>query len=411
MDLSRRRRLSKILWYRYFDLSQSSTFLNDKETLHYAKSMMTEVKKYIKSGLLFEITNNEILELGFPIRLVNDIEELKSTGNIEYILAYKSIIPFWLHPIISPSYLDLNKLRILLLENRIEDIQELRAYLENKSNFSDFEEMLYHSLTYMDDNIFPESYYKQDLSENQLANKVGDRIIHGTLHNHTIQSDGYSSLEDVISYGQKCRYEYIGISDHSYSTLLGISEEELSSQHSQIDKNNIDNKGIFVLKGIECEILRDGKLDYDCDQLKKFDYLIGGIHTDYNMTRKQAEKRIVKAIESGLVNILAHPSNRIYGSKPGFDLDFEYIIDACIRNNVVIEINGNKKRLDLDPKYITYASNHDAMFEIAADTHKLADFGRLNNAIAIVEDYKIPAEQIINLYNKSKLLTLLQKHH
>ena len=88
MDLSRRRRLSKILWYRYFDLSQSSTFLNDKETLHYAKSMMTEVKKYIKSGLLFEITNNEILELGFPIRLVNDIEELKSTGNIEYILAY-----------------------------------------------------------------------------------------------------------------------------------------------------------------------------------------------------------------------------------------------------------------------------------------------------------------------------------
>ena len=118
MDLSRRRRLSKILWYRYFDLSQSSTFLNDKETLHYAKSMMTEVKKYIKSGLLFEITNNEILELGFPIRLVNDIEELKSTGNIEYILAYKSIIPFWLHPIISPSYLDLNKLRILLLENK-----------------------------------------------------------------------------------------------------------------------------------------------------------------------------------------------------------------------------------------------------------------------------------------------------
>ena len=115
MDLSRRRRLSKILWYRYFDLSQSSTFLNDKKTLHYAKSIMTEVKKYIKSGLLFEITNNEILELGFPIRLVNDIEELKSTGNIEYILAYKSIIPFWLHPIISPSYLDLNKLRILLL--------------------------------------------------------------------------------------------------------------------------------------------------------------------------------------------------------------------------------------------------------------------------------------------------------
>ena len=89
----------------------------------------------------------------------------------------------------------------------------------------------------------------------------------------------------------------------------------------------------------------------------------------------------------------------------------KYIIDACIRNNVVIEINGNKKRLDLDPKYLEYAADRGAMFEIAADTHNVNDFYRINNAITMVRYYNIPDKQIINTLNKNELLHFFKSLH
>ena len=411
MDLTKRRHLSKILFYRYFDLLQSSTFLCDVSTIQYAKNMMETVSKYIKKGELFGKSADELVGMGISLRLIHDINELSETGNIGYIMNYKSRIPQWLHPFISPLYLDLNKLRNFLNSNKIINIECLKSYFIEKGCTTDFEQMLYHSLTYMDDSVFPTSYYHKDLSDSVLNLCCCGKSIRGTLHNHTVSSDGFCELDEVINYGIEHHYDYIGISDHSRSTLLGISDEEICSQHSQIDKLNHSNNSIYVFKGIECEILFNGELDYPENQLNKFDYVIGGIHTHYDMNKKDAEKRIIKAIESGQIDILAHPTNRIYGSKPGFDIDMHYIIDACVSNRVIIEINGNKKRLDLDPRYIQYASNRGALFEMAADTHKISDFARINNAISIVNDFHIPENQIINLYNRFELQSLFLKLH
>lgn len=407
MDKLTRRRLSKILYYRYFDLSQSSSFLGDKEMLFYSKSMMNIVSEYIKGGELFCYNRNELLNKGLPLKLIDDIFELKETGNINYVVEYKSNIPCWIHPFISPLYLDLVQFRDFIEGNNIYSYSSLRQYFNDKPCLlSDFEHMLYHALTYMDETDFPIYYYNNDNPNDAPHSHVCDTPIKGTLHNHTLKSDGYCSLNQIIDLGVKLKYEYIGISDHSHSTLMGISKKEIEQQHSDIECYNSKSNDIHLLKGIECEILHNGDLDYSKTELACFDYIIAGIHTHFDMNQKDAEKRITKAIESGYVDILAHPSNRIYGSKPGFDIDMRYIIDACVSNNVVIEINGNKKRLDLDPKYVEYASNKGALFEIAADTHNVNDFYRINNAIAIVEDCHISEHQIINTFGKDELISL-----
>lgn len=410
MELSQKRRLSKILFYRYFDLSQSSTYLKDEKMMRYSNRMMNIVSRYIKKGELFDWTTQDMTKNGLPRQLIEDIVELKRTGNIEYIVKYKLQIPNWLHPFVSPQYLDLTKLHDFVVEHKIQNRDDLKRYFNTAKGSTAFELMLYHCLTYMDSGTFPTQYMENNIFPMSPRNKIGNNTIFGTLHNHTTCSDGYCELMEVIDCGINCQYEYIGVSDHSKSTLLGIEYDDLHHQQYEIDRFNKRTNNIYVLKGIECEILADGNLDYSNEELKKFDYVIAGVHTNYNMDAKNAEKRIVKALENYHIDVLAHPSCRIYGSKPGFNLNMNYIIDACVSNKVVIEINGNKKRIDLDPKYVKYASNKGAYFELAADTHKKDDYSRINNAIYIAETCQIPKDQIINLKNKHELLTFLQKN-
>lgn len=407
------RRLSKTLYYRYFDLSQSSAFLGDQKMLDFSLNMMHIVAKYVKSGELFNHSIEELSNLGIPSRMIDDVKELLETGNLGYVIEYKSRIPLWIHPFITPQYIDLPKLHEFFKRNLISDRSSLRTYFENKHHISShFEKMLFHALTYMDDTNFPMHYFSKDNPEETPRRYVEKYPIMGTLHNHTFCSDGYCSIDQVKDCGINLQYEYIGISDHSQSTLLGITSKELEQQHCFIDNHNATySREIYLMKGLECEILRNGELDCTKVEFDRSDYIIAGIHSHYNMSGKEAETRVIKAIESGYVDILAHPSSRIYGSKPGFDMDMKYIIDACISNNVIIEINGNKKRLDLDPKYLDYAANKGAFFEIAADTHNVKDYYRINNAIAMVRDYNIPENQIINTFNKNDLMYLFNSLH
>lgn len=115
------------------------------------------------------------------------------------------------------------------------------------------------------------------------------------------------------------------------------------------------------------------------------------------------ESRLIKAIENPLTKILAHPSARIYKKKPPVNVDMHKIIDACIQNNIVIEINGDPSRLDLDPKYIGYALDKGAYFSVDSDTHSLNGFFNINNSILIARELNIPPERCINTFTSSEL--------
>lgn len=180
--------------------------------------------------------------------------------------------------------------------------------------------------------------------------------------------------------------------------MNGVSAETLENQISEITKFQRECP-VKIFKSVECEVLPNGDLDLPSQSLDLLDYVIIGIHTNADLSRPEMELRMIKAIENPYSNILAHPSGRIYKKKPAVNVDMYKIIDACVANNVVIEINGDPTRLDLDPKYISYALKKGAYFSLDSDTHKKDGFLNINNAILIAINNHIPPERCINTFS------------
>ncbi len=132
--------------------------------------------------------------------------------------------------------------------------------------------------------------------------------------------------------------------------------------------------GFHIFKGIESDILNDGALDYPDEILKKFDFIVVSVHSNLKMSEDKATARLIKAIENPYTTILGHPTGRLLLSRKGYDIDYKKVIDACAANNVVIEINANPVRLDLDWRCHQYALDKGVMLSINPDAHRNSGF-------------------------------------
>lgn len=194
----------------------------------------------------------------------------------------------------------------------------------------------------------------------------------GILHNHSTWSDGLNSIEEMANYCIQHQYEYFGIADHSKAAFYakGLKEEQVINQHIEIDKLNTKFFPFKIFKGTECDILNDGSLDYSDDILKTFDYVVASIHSNLKMSEEKAMHRLLRAIENPHTTILGHPTGRLLLIREGYPIDHKKIIDACAANKVVIEINANPYRLDLDWRWIDYALNKNVRLSINPDAHE-----------------------------------------
>lgn len=195
--------------------------------------------------------------------------------------------------------------------------------------------------------------------------------IRGVIHCHTTDSDGLHSLTDMASYARSLGYEYIGITDHSRSAFYanGLSEDRVIAQWAAIDALNAQYNDFRILKGIECDILSDGRLDYNDDLLSGFDFVIASVHANLRMDIDKANRRLIGAIENPYTTILGHPTGRILLSRQGYPIDHLKIIDACAANGVSIELNANPYRLDIDWSWIPYAREKGVTICINPDAH------------------------------------------
>ena len=177
------------------------------------------------------------------------------------------------------------------------------------------------------------------------------------MHNHTTWSDGIDSLNDFVTACKKRKYEYVVISDHSKNAHYagGLKEEKVLKQMNEIDKLNKKLHPFKIFKSIECDILVSGELDYDEDLLKQFDLVIISVHQQLKMNEEKATARLIKAIENPYTTILGHATGRQLLIRPGYPINFKKVIDACAANGVVIEVNANPYRLDIDWSHIPYA--------------------------------------------------------
>jgi len=234
---------------------------------------------------------------------------------------------------------------------------------------------------------------------NNLPTLISYNDLRGTLHNHSTWSDGVNTIEEMVAYCRdQLNLEYLGLSDHSKSAFYakGLSIERVLQQHEEIDHLNKKLDGFYVFKGIESDILNDGSLDYPDEILQRFDFVVTSIHSNLKMSEDKATERLIKAIENPYTTILGHPTGRLLLSRNGYPIDYKKVIDACAANGVVIEVNSNPLRLDLDWRWHQYALDKGVWLSINPDAHRNEGFLDMHYGIIVARKGGLYKERCLN---------------
>ncbi len=240
---------------------------------------------------------------------------------------------------------------------------------------------------------------------------IQEKDIKGILHAHTTWSDGSNSLAELARYVQAQGYEYLGLTDHSKSAFYanGLDAERVRQQFQEVDQLNKELAPFKIFKGIESDIIYDGSLDYEEDLLQEFDFIIASIHSTLRMDEQRATQRLITAIRNPYTTILGHPTGRILLSRQGYPIDHRAVIDACAENEVVIELNANPLRLDIDATWIPYALERGVKIAINPDAHSLSGVHDVHYGVLAARKGMLTAEQCLNSLSMNDFEAFLAK--
>jgi DNA polymerase (family 10) len=289
-------------------------------------------------------------------------------------------------------------------------VKEVTRKIKNEKAFNSEEAIYRDAALYY---ILPEM--REDVAEwnfkeaNNNLITVGD--IKGVVHNHTTWSDGVDTLNNFVKSCKDRKYEYVVISDHSKNAHYadGLKEEKVLKQMQEIDKLNKKLSPFKIFKSIECDILVSGELDFGSDILQLFDLVIISIHQLLKMSEEKATRRLIKAIENPYTTILGHMTGRQLLIRPGYPVDFKKVIDACAANNVVIEINANPYRLDMDWSHIPYALSKGVMISINPDAHSIGEINNIRWGVSAARKGGLTKEMTWNAMQLKKIEQWLKK--
>ena len=226
--------------------------------------------------------------------------------------------------------------------------------------------------------------------------------VKGVIHSHSTWSDGSNTLEEMAAACIAKGYEYLVISDHSKSAFYanGLKEDRIREQHAQIEDLNQKLAPFTIFKSIECDILNDGTLDYTDDILGTFDLVITSIHSNLKMSEEKAMSRLLKAIENPYTTILGQLTGRLLLSRPGYPVDHKRIIDACVQQGVVIELNAHPRRLDMDWRWIAYALEQGALISIDPDAHTIGGYDDIRYGVLAAQKAGLKPERNLSSFSR-----------
>jgi len=244
---------------------------------------------------------------------------------------------------------------------------------------------------------------------NKLPNLIILPNIRGVVHNHTNASDGHATTLEMATAAKNLGLEYLGIADHSKASFQanGLSVERLEAQIQDIRSSSFP---IPILIGTECDILKDGSLDFEDSVLAKLDYVVASVHSSFTLSAEEMTARIIKAMRNKYVSILAHPTGRLLLQREPYQLKISEILDAAAETNTILEINANPNRLDLDWRYLHEAKKRGIKFVISPDAHTPEGLADYKYGVSIARKGWLEPEDIINTMSYSELKkTLRQK--
>jgi DNA polymerase (family 10) len=232
--------------------------------------------------------------------------------------------------------------------------------------------------------------------------------MHGDLHCHTTWSDGSNSIEEMADAAEQLGYQYVGITDHSQRLTVahGLTPERLRKQIQEIDHFNEKAK-IRILKGLEVDILEDGRLDMPDDVLRRLDYTVCSVHSKLDLPQEKQTKRMITAMQNPLCTIIGHPTGRIIGRRREMDLDMKAILREAAKTNTVMEINAQPDRLDLKDQYILYGREIGIRFVISTDAHSTRNMAYMQYGTNIARRGWLSNNNVINTLPVQKIHSVL----
>ncbi|MBU2541298.1 MAG: DNA polymerase/3'-5' exonuclease PolX [Candidatus Omnitrophica bacterium] len=247
--------------------------------------------------------------------------------------------------------------------------------------------------------------------KNRLPKLLELSDIKGDLHVHSNYSDGLNSISDIASRAKNKGYEYIAIADHSQSLKIasGLDKEALKKKKQEIERLNKEFSSIRILYAAEVDIDSHGELDYPADLLAEFDVVVAAIHSGFKQPKKELTQRIIKACKNKYVNIIAHPTGRLWGVRESYDIDFKEIYKVAASTNTALEINSFPDRLDLNDINSRQAKAHGVNLAINTDAHNLNHLDFMRLGVATARRGWIEKKDCINTKGLKELMRILKK--
>jgi DNA polymerase (family 10) len=258
---------------------------------------------------------------------------------------------------------------------------------------------------------------REDLGEIEAAEKKEiPRLLEwtqlrGTFHCHTNWSDGHNTLGEMAGEARELGLDYLGIADHSKSSIQanGLTEERLAEQADLIAAFNKEVGDFHVFAGSEVDILKDGRLDFSDDILKRLDYVVASVHSVMNQTENEMTSRVIRAMENEYVTMLGHATGRMLLHREPSKINLDKIIDCAARTGTWIELNCSMNRMDMDWRWWHRARDKGVKCVINPDAHRIAQFAMLRHGVTMARKGWLRAGDVMNTLSLEKIRVALRR--
>ena len=248
-------------------------------------------------------------------------------------------------------------------------------------------------------------------AKHELPELIESQNLRGTFHNHTTESDGRASLEEMAAAALELGLDYLGIADHSKSSFQahGLDENRLAAQVAKIHELNTGDTGIYLFAGTECDIAKDGSLDFSDEVLATLDYVVASIHSSFTLSESEMTKRLIRAMENPYVTMLGHLTGRLLLSRDPYQVDIPAVIEAAAATGTIIELNANPWRLDMDWRWWHLAREKGVKCAINPDAHSTRGLQDLFFGIASARKGWLTKADVVNTLPLGKIKTVLAR--
>jgi DNA polymerase (family 10) len=242
-------------------------------------------------------------------------------------------------------------------------------------------------------------------AQGRLPQLVKSNDLQGVFHIHTTASDGSATLKDLVSAARQRGWRYLGICDHSRSAAYahGLEIERVHAQWREIEALNAELVNFKIFKGIESDILADGRLDYPEEILAGFDFVIASIHSRFKLGRDEQTERLLRAAANPFTTMLGHLTGRLLLARDGYQVDAEAVIAAAVAHGVILELNANPHRLDLDWRWLRRVKDLGGLVAINPDAHALAGLDDVDYGIGCARKGWLAAADVFNTRSASEV--------